>query len=224
MLLVFGATVVAGFAFFAADSKGAAGNPRLEMIPFSLVNSGRETEGAIGLPWSEEWRSEQTQDWVFSVFFDTWGIHVADIRGAANHTDTFANANPIRGSEPTSFLLALGATESYEVRGLIETEIDGHPAVSTSVTKSVNADHHLDVGGEGGIHFDLPNQVVIAQIEGRLFLNPSLGGERSDLGREPAAHRSGTRLRQARKLEQVTRPLDPASSSEVSVPKQAGGG
>ena len=119
------------------------------------------------LPADREWRVDVSD---LRGNSESWGILVADVTGATNHTTRSGSGDvPIGAADPATFLDRMNATRSYVVDALTGAEVGGHPALETSI-QAVVADHHLDVNGEGGIMFDRPNRVLLARVRGALIM------------------------------------------------------
>lgn len=101
---------------------------------------------------------------------DSWGIKVADVTGATNHTDRFTS-EPIPASDAATFLDALNASASYVVSDVGTSTIDGRPALTATIGHEEGAeDDHLDVDGEGGVMFDTPNVIYLVDVDGAIFM------------------------------------------------------
>jgi hypothetical protein len=111
----------------------------------------------------------------------SWGIRLADITGATNHTDRFTR-EPIPAGDAATFLDALDASTSYVVSNTRTSTIDGRSALTATIRLEEGAeDDHLDVEGEGGFLFDTPNTTSLVDIDGAIFVVQVWAGSETDL-------------------------------------------
>ncbi len=118
------------------------------------------------IPAEVEWRIDVSD---LTGNRESWGIRVADVTGATNHTTRFGAGDPVGDVDPATFLSRMEATESYAIGPATETDIGGLAAIETGIV-AVVADHHLDVDGEGRIMFDRPNRVWLTRVGDELIM------------------------------------------------------
>ncbi len=168
------------------SAEAATPRPPGELSPqrLTIKNGPMSTAVTVDLPADVRLEIDPAQEWVFRLSDGlrpgSWGISIADVTGATNHVGRFAR-EAIPGSDASSFLAGLDATEGYVISGNRTTSIGGRHAQVVSIGLEGERDQHLDVGGEGGLGFGDPNVVYVVDVDGQILMIHVWGRTESDL-------------------------------------------